>query len=124
MTDDPDPDRLEALSEKLAAARAARTPEPAAENHISAAQQGWRMVTELVAGLLLGFGIGYGLDVLFGTLPILLVVFTLLGFIAGVRTMLRTAEDVARKNAAAAALDEISGPGRTPDPGEGRKHGD
>jgi ATP synthase protein I len=42
-------------------------------------------------------GIGYGLDVLFGTLPICLVIFALLGFAAGVKTMLRTAEQMRRR---------------------------
>ena len=51
------------------------------------------MVIELVAGLLIGFGMGYGLDSLFGTLPIFLILFTLLGFVAGVRTMMRTARE-------------------------------
>jgi ATP synthase protein I len=58
------------------------------------AQQGWRMVTELVSGLLIGVGLGYGLDVLFGTLPIFLVVFTLLGFVAGVNVMMRTSKEI------------------------------
>ena len=101
MTDGPDPERLAALNEKLEAAKAARAPKPREESHISQAQQGWRMVTELVAGLLLGFGIGYGLDLAFGTLPFLLILFTMFGFAAGVRTMMRTAGEVARKNAAA-----------------------
>jgi ATP synthase protein I len=52
------------------------------------------MVIELVAGIAIGFGIGYGLDVIFGTLPIFLVGFMLLGFVAGVKTMLRTAQEV------------------------------
>ena len=42
----------------------------------------------------IGFGLGYGLDVSFGTLPILMIVFTLLGFVAGVRTMLSTAREI------------------------------
>ena len=42
----------------------------------------------------IGFGLGYGLDVLFGTLPIFMIVFTLLGFVAGVRTMLSTAREI------------------------------
>lgn len=54
----------------------------------------WRLVIELVAGLGIGFGIGYGLDIYLGTLPWLLIVFTLLGFIAGVRTMMRSAEEM------------------------------
>lgn len=56
----------------------------------------WRMVIELVAGLGIGFGIGFGLDWLFGTLPILLVLFTFLGFAAGVKTMMRTASELNR----------------------------
>ena len=52
------------------------------------------MVIELVSGMAIGFGLGYGLDVLFGTLPILMLVFTLLGFVAGVRTMLSTAREI------------------------------
>jgi ATP synthase protein I len=68
------------------------------EEHYSQAQLAWRMVIELVAGLGIGFGIGYGLDSLLGTRPWLMVVFTLLGFIAGVKTMIRSAEEVQRKN--------------------------
>ena len=60
------------------------------------------MVIELVAGIVIGFFIGYGLDLLFGTLPIMLVIWTLLGFVAGVRTMMRTAQEVQEKAANAA----------------------
>ena len=49
------------------------------------------MVIELVTGMVLGMGIGYGLDVLFGTLPIFLIIFSLFGFAAGIKTMLGTA---------------------------------
>ena len=54
------------------------------------------MVTELVAGIGLGCGIGLGLDALLGTRPLMLVAFVLLGFAAGVRVMMRTAEEVGR----------------------------
>lgn len=89
-------DRLEQLDARLAKLRKAQsTNAPHQEDHYSKAQQGWRMVSELVAGLVIGFGIGYGLDVLLGTTPILLVLFTLLGFAAGVRVMMRTAAEFA-----------------------------
>jgi ATP synthase protein I len=52
------------------------------------------MVIELVAGLMIGFGMGYGLDFLFGTTPIFLVLFILLGFVAGVKTMMRSAQEM------------------------------
>jgi ATP synthase protein I len=50
-----------------------------------------------VTGMVIGMGIGYGLDVLFGTLPVCLIIFALLGFAAGVRTMLRTADELKKQ---------------------------
>ena len=96
---EPDPNkRLRELEARIEAAKKAGAPQAGNQGeHYSLAQQGWRMVTELVAGLLIGFGIGYGLDSLFGTLPIFLVLFTFLGFAAGVRTMMRTAQEVQSK---------------------------
>jgi ATP synthase protein I len=98
MADKIDPKRLNALEEKLDAKRRGPEKEPVHENHYSGAQLGWRMVTELVVGMLMGLGIGFGLDTLFGTMPWFLTIFTMLGFAAGVRTMMRTAEEVQRKN--------------------------
>lgn len=97
MVDPAEKERLKRLDARIAALKAEATPEPTIEDHHSQAQVAWRMVTELVAGLLLGFGIGYGLDVLFGTLPLFLVIFVLLGFIAGVRTMLRSAQELQKE---------------------------
>ena len=95
------------LEERIEQAKKAHeTPERRADEHYSGAQMAWRMVTELVAGLLVGFGIGYGLDALFGTSPWLMVLFILLGFAAGVNVMLRTARDAASKAAPGAATDE------------------
>ncbi|PKP74693.1 MAG: F0F1 ATP synthase subunit I [Alphaproteobacteria bacterium HGW-Alphaproteobacteria-6] len=102
MSDEPDPDRLAALARKLAEARRARAPAPRAEEHFSQASQGWRMVIELVSGLGIGFGIGYGLDRAFGTMPLFLVLFILLGFAAGVKVMLRTAREIAEREAGGA----------------------
>ncbi len=99
MSDSPDDKRLSELDEKLRAARKANEPEAAEEHHVSQAQAGWRMVTELVVGLLMGFGIGYGLDAWFGTIPIFLILFTLLGFAAGVRAMMKSAAEIAAKQA-------------------------
>jgi ATP synthase protein I len=103
-----DPDekaRLDALSRRIDAVKGAEAPVSKVEEHHSQVQAGWRMVTELVTGLLIGFGMGYGIDALFGTLPIFLVTFTLLGFAAGVRVMMRTAAEIQVK-AAKAARDE------------------
>ena len=109
MSDDPDLDRLRALEERLAKARK----EPAKKTSVagtsfSQGEVAWRMVLELVTGMFLGLAIGYGLDALFGTLPIFLVIFALLGFAAGVKTMMNSARQLAKKNA-----------GVSPAPGEG-----
>ncbi|MBI1417596.1 MAG: F0F1 ATP synthase subunit I [Limimaricola sp.] len=88
--------RLKALEARIAAAKGQDKPKPHTEEHYSQANVAWRMVTELVAGLGIGFGIGLGLDSLFGTKPILMVLFILLGFAAGVKTMLRSAQELAK----------------------------
>lgn len=96
MAEEPDAEALRRLEERLARARAAQAPPPRKEEHYTLANLAWRMVIELVAGLAIGFGIGVGLDALFGTRPVLLVLFTLLGFAAGVNVMIRTAREVGR----------------------------
>lgn len=103
MAEGPDPKRLNDLDDRIERLKKTQEPEPRMDEHYSQAQLGWRMVIELVAGIVIGFGIGYGLDSLFGTLPIFLVLMTLLGFAAGVRTMMRTAKEVEEDQAAHAA---------------------
>ena len=99
MVDPEDKARLERLNQRIKAAKGVTEERPKIEEHHSQAQLAWRMVIELVAGLAIGFGIGYGMDVLFGTIPLFLVLFTLLGFAAGVRTMMRSAEEVQKEQA-------------------------
>ncbi len=95
-------EQLRRLEEKIARAKGEET-DASSTGDISQANFAWQMVTELVAGIVIGLGIGLGLDVLFGTKPIFLVLFILLGFVAGVRVMMRTAKDVQEKQAAKAA---------------------
>lgn len=100
MADPDQQQRIKQLEAKIAAAKKAQEPAPRADEHYSQAQLAWRMVIELVAGLGIGFGIGYGLDVLFGTLPIFMVLFVMLGLAAGVKTMLRSAQEIQEKKLA------------------------
>jgi len=106
MSDAPDPKALAELDAKIRAARSTPAPGRRHQDHHSAAGGAWRMVIELVVGLAMGFGIGYGLDRLFGTIPIFLILFTLLGFAGGVRTMMRTAAEIQDANAKAAAAEQ------------------
>lgn len=91
-----DAERLRQLESKLSK-KAEPEPGSRGEEHFSQANMAWRMVTELVAGLGIGFGIGFGLDQLFGTTPFLMVVFVLLGLVAGIKTMMRTAKEIGKE---------------------------
>ena len=104
MTDKPGPgrekERLQELDRRISQAREAGKPKPRADkDKYAAMSMGWRMVIELVMGVMVGAAMGWGLDSLFGTLPAFLIVFVLLGFAAGVRTMMRSAEEMQRKEA-------------------------
>ncbi len=105
MPDTPDPEALKALEAKIEAARASRTTGPREESKYEKASLAWRMVIELVVGMAMGTGIGYGLDSLFGTLPIFLILFSLLGFAAGIRVMMRTAEEVQNRKVEAGSAE-------------------
>lgn len=109
MATEPDKERLAELEARIGELKETQKPKPRADEHYSGAQLAWRMVIELVAGLLIGFGIGYGLDWLFGTLPLFLVIFIFLGFAAGVNVMLRTAKEVQAEHEAAAAAHDKEG---------------
>ncbi len=98
MADESDNEQLKQLEQKIAAAKGKDKPDTSTGD-ISQANTAWQMVTELVAGIVIGLGIGLGLDAFLGTKPIMLVLFILLGFVAGVRVMMRTAADVQRKQA-------------------------
>jgi ATP synthase protein I len=96
MADEPDPERLRALEARISKVKNAARPEKTQTGKaFSQGEVAWRMVIELVVGMLLGLSIGYGLDHVFGTQPILLVIFAMVGFAAGVRTMLGTAKQMA-----------------------------
>lgn len=111
MSERPGPDhgkrRLADLDRRLSAARSAGKPKPRVnKDEYTAASMAWRMIFELVVSVMIGAAMGWGLDWLFGSLPLFLIVFILLGFAAGVRTMLRSAEEMQRKQAAQAARNE------------------
>lgn len=51
---------------------------------------GFRILSDLIGGVLVGAAIGYGLDWLFSTSPFLLIVFLLLGTAGGFWNVIRT----------------------------------
>lgn len=84
----------EEIDSRLAAIRARRKPRPVGSGAAKwqGAELAWRMVVDLTAGIAVGLTIGWGLDSLFGTKPLFMIVFVLLGFAAGVNVMLRSAK--------------------------------
>lgn len=101
--------KLDELDRRIRAAREARMPKRTrgkAGDKFTIAGMAWRMTLELVVGGMVGAAMGWGLDALFGTLPLFLIVFILLGLAAGIRTVMRSAEEVQRKQAADAAENE------------------
>jgi ATP synthase protein I len=76
--------------------RKLRTDQPAGGNgdgaaRASAMARALRLSSELVAGVLVGAVIGWGIDRLLSTSPFGLIVFFLLGFVAGIVNVVRSA---------------------------------
>jgi ATP synthase protein I len=91
--DDPDARRLADLEERLHKARGKRIV-PGQDASQSKMGIAFRLVAELLAGVIVGGGIGWALDSLFGTSPVLLIVMFLLGVAAGMRNVVRAARDM------------------------------
>ena len=96
-----DPDRPPELDKLDARLRAARRIRDEAERPKGLGiEQGsrygvaWRLAVDMVAGLVVGAGMGWLLDKLFGTSPVLLVVFFFLGAGAGLRGAWRAAKEI------------------------------
>ena len=87
---------LEKLDRKLEEFKSKK--EKDSPRRIKVQNDGWRMIIELVTGMLLGVSLGLGLDYMIGSGPIFLIIFSLLGFMAGVKTMMATAKKMNETN--------------------------
>lgn len=98
--------RLDALGDKLADAQSRHRPAPGLQpqGHGAALGQALRLGVELVAGVAVGGFIGWALDRLFGTAPLMMVVFLGLGAAAGIMNVVRTAK---RMQADAASVKDL-----------------
>jgi ATP synthase protein I len=92
--------RLGSLDHRLSEirySRKIRTDQPGTESGDAAARAsamaiGFRLSSELVAGVVVGAAIGWGFDRLLSTSPFGFIVFLLLGFTAGVVNVVRSAK--------------------------------
>jgi ATP synthase protein I len=91
------------LEAQIARARGRRPVEtgavPAHRETASGLSLAWRLVSEFVAAIIIGAGLGYLLDMFLPTRPWGMIVMLLLGFAAGVLNMVRASREL---NAAAA----------------------
>jgi ATP synthase protein I len=85
--------RLDSLDKELKKTAKSETG-PAVDNEARGKAMGiaFRIATELVVGVFVGGALGWLLDRLFGTAPILLIVFLLLGIAAGLLNSVRAAQ--------------------------------
>ena len=90
--------RLGSLDRRLSEIRGSRkigTDQPGGSEdsaaRASALARGFRLSSELVAGVVVGAAIGWGIDHLLSTSPFGLIVFFLLGFVAGLVNLVRSA---------------------------------
>jgi ATP synthase protein I len=95
--------RLGSLDKRLSEIRGNRkigTDQPGASEdgaaRASAMARGFRLSSELIAGVVVGAAIGWGIDRLLSTSPFGFIVFFLLGFIAGVINLMRAAGVMSR----------------------------
>lgn len=103
---DPKGASLSDIDAKLRAIRDRRKAEARPRRDVArwqGAEFAWRMVIDLTAGIAVGLAIGWGLDELFGTGPLFMIVFVLAGFASGVKVMLQSAKELQRRNQARAA---------------------
>jgi ATP synthase protein I len=87
--------RLRSLGERLDQVGASRPVEPGSASRptsdMSGFARGMRLSAELVGGVVVGFILGWLLDRGLGTSPWGMIVFLLLGFVAGVLNVMRSA---------------------------------
>jgi ATP synthase protein I len=92
-------DRLRALDERLDRKQEAKRSAQASKPDNTGFGAALRLSADFVAAVLVGAGLGYGLDRLFGMAPWGMILFLILGFCAGVLNVMRSAGKIADPHA-------------------------
>jgi ATP synthase protein I len=101
----PEPENLRALGERIEALRRQDSPKQQPKAPTSG-EVAIRFATELVSAVIVGAAIGWGLDWLFSTRPILTIVFFMAGAGAGIINVHRASKEIIERTAAAARAAE------------------
>ncbi|HEY4115458.1 MAG TPA: AtpZ/AtpI family protein [Rhizomicrobium sp.] len=101
-----EPDDLKALGTRLDALKRETGVGPNPPRAPTSGEVAIRFATELLSTVIVGGAIGFGLDKLFGTLPILTVVFFIAGAGAGIINVNRASKELTERTAAAARAAE------------------
>jgi ATP synthase protein I len=95
----PDPENLRALGKRLDEAQRRRAAAQKSQAPPTSMGIAFRFAAEMVAALIVGGGLGWGLDWLFGhflfrTRPVFLIVMFVLGAAAGLRNVMHAAKEI------------------------------
>ncbi len=93
--------RLDRLSRDLASENKERRDAERPRSSNAGFAGAFKLASEFVAAVLVGAGLGWGLDKLAGTSPWGLIGLLLLGFVAGVMNVMRTANAISRPSGSA-----------------------
>ncbi|MEM8649287.1 MAG: AtpZ/AtpI family protein [Pseudomonadota bacterium] len=84
-------EKLDAMNKRLGRETKQQNLQGDAEAGKPGLGKGMQMSSEFVAAILVGLAIGFGIDWLIGTKPWMMIIFLMLGFVAGVLNVLRSA---------------------------------
>lgn len=82
---------LERFDARLEAVKAKHAPKVDDASDGTILGMAWRLSTEIIVAVLVGMGLGYGLDLFFGTKPWMMLVGVGFGFAAGIMNVMRSA---------------------------------
>lgn len=107
MSPAPEDENLRALGARLDEVRRHKAGAERQAGPPSAASIAYRFATELVVALIVGGGIGWGLDYLLHTRPVFLILFFIAGAVAGIRNVMSAAKQLNEQQAEAAHLPSV-----------------
>jgi len=98
---------LERFESRLDAVKAKHAPDVDDVSDGTILGMAWRLSTEIIVAVLVGMGLGFGLDKLLGTKPWMMLVGVCFGFAAGIMNVMRSAAKMDAANSHIPIGDDI-----------------